>query len=184
MKTPIYVLTAVGILACGGPSYVYTPESPNEVAAGLPASRTPIPQERPQGAVEVTSYGITKLQQGDARIPALHVRMVVTNDGDDTPWRLDTRQQLVDIPGEGHTPPMYVNGDVSTMPTVAIPRRERRVLDLYYPLPATVRDDAHLPRFELLWQVQTQARTVASRAAFDRRQEEKQPSPYPYTEYA
>jgi hypothetical protein len=91
MKTPIYAVVLVGIFACGDRDYVYTPETPNAVEAGLPAARTPIPQERPQGAVEVTSYGTTQLEQAGTRVPALHVRMVVTNDGDDTPWQLDTR---------------------------------------------------------------------------------------------
>lgn len=168
MRTPIHLLAATAIFACGGPSYVYTPQTANAVTSGLPAARTPIPQEQPQGAVEVTSYGTTQLQQADARVPALHVRMVVTNDGDSTPWTLDTRQQTVEIPGEGRATPMFANADVQTLPNLTIARGERRVIDLYFPLPATIQDDAHLPRFEMLWQVTTPARTVASRTSFDR----------------
>src|SRR5438552_1812208 len=168
MKATMYALAAVGILACGENNYVYTPQTANAVSAGLPAARTPIPQEQPQGAVEVTSYGITDLQPGSARVPALHVRMIVTNDGDDTPWRLDTTQQFVEIPGEGRSAPMYVNADVQTLPNLTIARHDRRVLDLYYPLQGRIRGDAQLPRFELLWQVDTAARTVASRTPFDR----------------
>ena len=81
---------------------------------------------------------------------------------------LDTTQQLVEIPGEGRSAPMYVNADVRTMPNLTIARHERRIVDLYYPLPATIRGDAQLPRFELLWQVDTASRTVASRTDFDR----------------
>lgn len=168
MKTPIYVLVAAGLFGCGERNYVYTPETTNAVAAGLPAARTAIPQERPQGAVEVVSYGVTDLQPGNTRVPALHVRMIVTNDGDDTPWRLDTNQQLVEVPGEGRSAPMYVNSDVQGLPDVTIARHERRVLDFYYPLPDTIRGEARLARFELLWQVETPARTVADRTSFDR----------------
>jgi hypothetical protein len=157
------------VAACAGTSdYVYRPDSANATEAGLPAARTAIPQERPQGAIEVTSYGITELQRGDARIAALHVRAVVTNDGDNTPWTLDTTQQLVAIPGEGQSRAMFVNSDVNTVPNVTIARHERRVLDFYFPLPDTIRSESQLPKFELLWQVNTAERVVASRTSFDR----------------
>jgi hypothetical protein len=158
-----------GALGCAGSSsYVYTPDTANATAAGLPAARTPIPQEQPQGAIEVVSYGVTELRRDAAAIPALHVRAIITNDGDDTPWTFDTTQQRVEIPGEGQSRAMYVNADIGTLPNVTIGKHERRVLDFYFPLPDTLRDESHLPRFELLWQVNTPARTVASRTSFDR----------------
>lgn len=173
MRIPIYVAMAAAIVGCAENRYFYAPESANTMAAGMPATRTPIPQEAPQGAIDVTSYGTTKLPQGDARIPALHVRLIVTNDGDDQPWRLDTRQQLVEIPGEGRSAPMFVNSDARDLPMVDIARHERRTIDLYYPLPRTMTDIAHLPRFEVLWQVTTPAREVASRTHFDRVQQDR-----------
>ncbi|HET7505538.1 MAG TPA: hypothetical protein VFK02_31175, partial [Kofleriaceae bacterium] len=158
-----------GPAGCAGSSeYVYTPDTANATAAGLPAARTPIPQERPQGAIEIVSYGVTDLRREDLQIPALHVRAIVTNDGDDAPWTIDTTQQLVEIPGEGQSRAMFVNSDVGTLPNVSIARHERRVLDFYFPLPDNMRTASRLPRFELLWQVTTPARTVASRTSFDR----------------
>jgi hypothetical protein len=162
-----------GMVACAGNSqYVYTPDAANATEAGLPAARTAIPPEQPQGAIEVTSYGVTSLQQSGQRdgskIPALHVRAVVTNDGDDTPWTLDTSQQMVAIPGEGQSRAMFVNSDIGTLPNVTIAKHERRVLDFYFPLPDTAANASRLPRFDLLWQVTTPARTVASRTSFDR----------------
>jgi hypothetical protein len=162
-------LAVIACIGCAGTSdYVYSPDTANATVAGMPAARTPIPQERPQGAIEVTSYGITDLSQANAKIPALHIRAVVTNDGDDRPWTLDTTQQMVTIPGEGQSRAMFVNSDVNTLPTVTIARHERRVLDFYFPLPDTLRHESQLPRFELLWQVNTPERTVASRTAFER----------------
>jgi hypothetical protein len=158
-----------GMLGCAGTSdYVYTPDTANATVAGLPAARTPIPPERPQGAIEVTSYGVTDLRRGDTKIQALHVRAVVTNDGDDRPWTVDTTQQMLAIPGEGQSRAMFVNSDVNTLPTVTIARHERRVLDFYFPLPDTVRGESQLPRFEMLWQVNTPERVVASRTSFER----------------
>lgn len=157
-----------GASGCGGASYAYRPDAANVASAGLPAERTAIPQEEPQGAIEVTSYGITELRRDRTKIPALHVRAIVTNDGDDTPWSLDTTEQLVEIPGEGQSRAMYVNSDVGTLPSVTIGKHERRVLDFYFPLPDTIRNEDQLPRFQLLWQVDTPARTVASRTTFER----------------
>jgi hypothetical protein len=163
------LVVAGTIAGCAGSSqYVYQPDTPNATAAGLPAARTPIPQEAPQGAIEVVSYGVTKLKRDDTTVPALHVRAIVTNDGDNTPWTMDTTQQLVEIPGEGRSRPIFVNADVTTLPNVTIARHERRVLDMYYPLPDTIHAASDLPRFDLLWQVNTSTRTVASRTSFDR----------------
>jgi hypothetical protein len=163
------LIALAGMLGCAGSSeYVYTPEAANANVAGLPASRTPIPPEKPEGAIEVVSYGIADLDRGNMKIPALHVRAVVTNDGDDTPWTLDTTKQLVAIPGEGQSRAMFVNSDVGTLPNVTIARHERRVLDFYFPLPDTIRKDAQLRQFEFLWEVNTAARTVSSRTSFDR----------------
>ncbi len=162
------LVVIAGMIGCAGSSeYVYTPDTANATAAGMPASRTPIPQEQPQGAVEVKSYGITHLQQlGD--VPVLLVRMTVTNDGDAVPWQVDTREQYVSIPGEGRSRAMYARSDVQTLPVVQIPQRTRHVFDLYFPLPDTVDRASRLPRFDVQWQVQTAARLVASSTGFDR----------------
>lgn len=173
------VLVFAGMLSwaggCAGTSdYVYQPDTANATAAGLPATRTAIPQEAPTGAIEVTSYGVTRLQRDGVNVPALHVRAVVTNDGDDQPWTLDTTQQLVEIPGEGRSRAIFVNADIGTLPNVTIARHDRRVLDLYFALPDTIRSASKLPRFDLLWQVNTPARVVASRTSFERVDREPQ----------
>jgi hypothetical protein len=158
-----------GMLGCAGTSdYVYRPETTNATAAGLPADHRPIPQEQPQGSIQVVSYGVTELRRDGHHIPALHVRATITNDGDDTPWTFDTTKQMLSIPGEGQSRAMYVNADVGTLPNVTIARRERRVVDFYFPLPETTDRESELSRFELLWQVNTPARTVSSRTAFSR----------------
>jgi hypothetical protein len=165
---PGLVILATLAGCAGNSQYAYAPNTANATTAGLPASRTPIPQEQPQGAIEVASYGVTDLKRDDQTIPSLHVRAVVTNDGDDTPWMVDTSQQLVEIPGEGKSRAMWVNTDVGTLPNVVIGKGARRALDFYFPLPDSLTDAAHLPQFDLLWQVRTGARLVASRTSFDR----------------
>jgi hypothetical protein len=169
MRAPISAIIALGILGCAGQNYAYPPEAANALSpAGPPAARTQIPLERPRGSVEVASYGITDLRSDGIKIPVLQVRMTVRNDSDDGPWLIDTRRQLAQIPGEGRSAPMYVNGDARSLREVPIGRGQRRVIDLYYPLPATIRGDAQLRRFDVLWQVETSERTVASHDTFDR----------------
>jgi len=171
MKTSeilVSVLVACGLGACATTDYAYTPDMPNSVAAGMPAQSISIPQEAPQGTVQITSYGIAALSPTGTTMPALHVRMIAANDGDTQPWTIDTSKQLVEIAGEGQSVPIYANADVQTMPIVTIAQHERHVIDLYFPVPATVHSDAQLPGFQVLWQVTTPARTVASRTAFDR----------------
>ena len=111
---------------------------------------------------------MTELQRDTVKLPALYVRVMVTNDGDDIPWTLDTTQQLIEIPGEGRCRAIFVGSDLGPAPLVAIARHERRVLDFYFPLPDAIGNASQLPRFDVLWQVKTPARTVASRTSFDR----------------
>jgi hypothetical protein len=170
------VLALVAFCACGEPRYVYTPETANAALANRPASRTPIPQESPQGAVQVASYGFSRLQD----LPALHVRMIVSNDGDPTPWLIDTREQYVSIPGEGRSRAAYVSSDVQNLPIVQIPQHERRTFDFYFPLPSTVHRASDLPRFDVQWQIATPSRLVASSTAFDRIEQPEESASGPY----
>jgi hypothetical protein len=170
----------LGVIACSETSgYVYTPSAPNESLRGLPAERVGIPQEAPQGTVEVASYGVTHLRTNDGNVPVVHVRMIVANESDATPWTVDSRKQTLEIAGEGQSRALYVNSDRDSLPVVSVGQRERRVLDFYFPLPSTIRDDAQLRRFDMLWEVDTSARGVASRTSFDRVAEQPQ---YAYAE--
>lgn len=183
MRAITVLVASSAIFGCAETqSYIYTPQTANAIAQNLPASRTPIPPERPEGTVEVTSTGITEIPVTGQNVQVLHVRMVVANDGDDVPWQVDTRQQFVSIPGEGRSLAMYVNSDLKTFPIITIARHEHHVVDLYFPLPENLRDEAHLASFEVQWQVTTPARVVSSHTTFDRREQE-QPEPaeaWPY----
>ncbi len=165
----LLVVPLLAVLGCGSSDqYVYAPETANAQQQGMPASRTAIPPEQPQGSVLVTSSGVTRITpQGQPPIDAIHVRMAVSNDGDPVAWNVDTRNQLLEIPGEGQARPLFANSDLRTLPMVAIPQGQKHVIDLFYPLPASV-GESKLPQFDLVWRVDTGARTVVSRTAFDR----------------
>jgi hypothetical protein len=165
-----FLLVAPALLGCAATSsYLYSPPAPSYWSDGYPTAELAVPPEAPQGKVAVTSFGVTEVAPDGSRpVAALHVRLAVSNDGDATPWTLTTSDQLVEIPGEGRSRPFFVNTDVQTLPTVSLAQHERRVIDLYYPLPTSIRDDSALPAFEVLWQVTTPARPYSSRTRFQR----------------
>jgi hypothetical protein len=176
MRTRIWACVTAAMLTGCGASYLYSPAGAAYWMDGRPAAATDVPPEAPQGKVEVTSFGVVEMQIGGAMLPTLHVRAVITNDGNATPWTITPGDQLVEIAGEGRSAPLYVNTDVGSDPAIAVAQRERRVVDFYYPLPAGIGEDDDLPAFDFLWQVTTPARTYASRTHFQRLEREPPPT--------
>jgi hypothetical protein len=171
--TAAALFVGAGCAAAEDP-YVYRPEQASVLVDGLPGTRYPAPPETPQGEVRIASFGVTEIGEsaGAPGIAALHVRMVVANNGDATPWQIDTRTQEIEVPGEGRSAPLYINGNFAPAPVVSVAWREQRTIDLYFPLPATVNGSLQLPRFDFLWQVQTGQRMVADRTVFERQEAE------------
>jgi hypothetical protein len=168
----ISILIAVAGTVLGGCAsesrYIYRPEQQATATVNrLPAARYPIPPERTVGEVLIVSSGITQLPTTDARTPALFVRMIVTNNSDDTPWSLDTRQQVAWVGGEWQSP-AHVNAYGQSPPVIQVARGEKRLVDFYYQLPAKTESDEQVPRFEVAWTIQSGARLVTERTSFDR----------------
>jgi hypothetical protein len=163
------VLFAILLGGCAENHYIYRPAQQATATVGtLPAARYPVPAERPTGEVLIASSGVTQLPGADGRTPALFVRMVVTNNSDDTAWIMDTRQQVAIMGGEKQAP-AHVNTYNQPQPTLEIPKGEKRLVDLYYRLPPGKADgDEAVPQFDLAWNVQTGARLIAERTSFDR----------------
>jgi hypothetical protein len=147
--------------------YYYAPEGATVARGGVPAQISKVPPEEPQGEVVVASQGLVHLRGSDGRrFVALNVRMIVDNEGNDVPWLVDTREQLVEISGLGRSRPLFSNADVSGLPIVAVPRRTKHTIDFYFPAPAS--SPGQLPAFDFLWQVVTPKRTVSERDHFRR----------------
>lgn len=164
--------------------YFYRPAVPSLTdTEGHATAVYPIPPERPEGEVRLYSFGVVELETtpGAGKFPALHARLVVANNGDGTPWTLDTREVFLDIPNEGSAAAIYANTDVGAMPTVNIARGERRLVDFYFPVPGPVRSARQVPSFDLRWTVETGARPIAQRTPFQRFEAER---PEPHTEVA
>lgn len=180
MRT-IPILSSLLLTACvESPSYYYAPEAASVVRDRLPTQVERIPQEAPQGTVEIASAGITNGPHGEH---ALHVRMTVDNEGDATPWTLDIRDQQVELQGQGRAEPQSANAGVQSLPELAIAQHERRAVDLYYPVPPRMDSADELTGFDVLWQVRTPERMVAGRTHVDR-VERVEPEPVYMTVWA
>ncbi len=118
----------------------------------------------------MSSAGITKLVLGEEEepVPALHVRFVISNNGGKEDWMLDTRDIHLDFDGLEEMSPALVNAAETGLPIIAIGPGQKRVVDIYYPLPPRFRGAEDIPSFDVLWKVQTDERTVAERTPFDR----------------
>jgi hypothetical protein len=161
-------VAAFFIGGCAEGVYVYRPAQQATARVGqLPAARYAIPSEKPTGEVLVASSGLVELPNAETRTPALFVRLIVTNNTDDAPFSVDTREQFAFVGGQKQSPAV-ANTYGQSQPVFEIPRGEKRVIDLFYRLPPKVEGDEQLPQFEVAWNVQTATRTVGERTSFDR----------------
>lgn len=154
-------------VACGGPSYVYAPERPQIGRDGQIFTRVGIPSGEARGEVRIASRGVRRISTSTgAQVDALLVRLTVTNDSDVRPWSVDTRQQLMQLPTGMRAQPLLVRSDGATGPVLDVGCRDRRIVDLYYVMPAA--GLASLPVFDLLWQIHTGDRLVSRRTELTR----------------
>jgi hypothetical protein len=177
-----FVLAALLVTAgCSSTQYAYRPtDVVNAEIEGRPASRYDVPPEAPRGSLAVTTFGIVDVppQAGADEVPMIGVRMVASNDNDTGVWRIDTRRQVLEIPGAGKSQAAFVTADAQGSPELEVPPNQKRTIDFYYPLPEGREDPEDIPACDFTWEVQTPTRPVAGRTPFERVTVE--PAYYPY----
>jgi hypothetical protein len=173
MTRQIGILVGSLAIASCSPDYVYSPsENATANITGHPAADYQIPPKAPQGDVQLAYFGVTKISANGApkqKQKAVHVRMVVRDNGQ-TPWTMDTRQQALAFPDGQELAPAHVttdDGEVG-LPSVMVPARGERVIDLFYRLPANKQSASQLPAFSVVWRVDTPHQQVTERTRFDR----------------
>ena len=170
---------AVTAVACA-PAYVYLPtEQVTAVVDGQPAARYPIPPEAPTGDVRLHSFGVVDLgDEGGGQVPTLHLRFWISHDIGTQPWVMDTRTVRLELRRGGESRPTLVAaGRDEALPRVEIPPGQQRVVEMFFPLPAGLDEEDALPAFDVIWQVQTEARVVGERTPFERVRVEAPPPP-------
>jgi len=111
-----------------------------------------ISRELPAGQVDVASFGLVELTPDDTpAMPALHVRLVIANHSDRTPWAFDARTTLLEV-GALRERATFANSDRATLPVVILDRGDTSLVDLYFALPAHCSDVAS---FAVAWQLST-----------------------------
>lgn len=165
------LLGLAGCAATTSSAYVYTPAvQAGARVNGYPAAHYAVPTERPTGDVRVGSFGLTAVrpQSGGPTTTVAHVRLIVANNADDSPWTVDTRDTSMSLATEGSSRPAFVNSDAGAPPIIQIARGEQRTIDLYYPLPPSRSAENVLPSFDVTWRVRTASGDVVQRTPFER----------------
>lgn len=167
----VVATAAIAAVACESRSYVYRPAiSSGAIIAGKPAAHQRIPPEAPRGDLRVATFGFADLrpvEREGENVRALHVRMVVSNDSD-APWSVDTREQRVELPGNGESRPAYARSDDAAPPVIEIPPGTQRSIDLFFPLPRSMQEASELPAFDTIWTVHTGTQAITQRTPFER----------------
>jgi hypothetical protein len=181
-------LLVVAAAACEN-RYVYVPvRNTGAQVAGRPAAEVGIPPEAPRGDVRLATFGIADIApQGapaDARVRALHLRVVVANNAAKE-WSIDTREQRVSLADRGESRAAYASADPgSPPPLVTVPPGGKRTIDLFFPLAANMARASELPAFDAVWSVGTDTRVVTERTPFERLQLEPRSSQTSEWEYS
>ncbi len=170
--------------------FVYLPVGAG--ASGGPAAQYPIPPQRPQGEVYVTSFGFTDMDSDGAQGgPLLHARLAVSN-GSSSTWTVDAGDQRLVAPGRPPRGPSFVNTDAGGAgPTYLVQPGRANVFDLYFSVataggqqaPDDGLDGAALGGFALDWKVNAGGQPVAAATSFRRFEEEEDESYDDYPAY-
>jgi hypothetical protein len=165
----VSLLVAIGC----APHYSYVPTT-NATATvqGRVAAEYSIPPGAPQGDVRVASYGMTDVSPQKAPnevLRALHLRVVLADNGA-SPWHFDTREQRVELGGHDVLAPAFASANAGSQPpVVTIDGNGKRIVDLFFLLPANLQHADAIPEFDAMWRVNTGATgVIAERTPFER----------------
>ena len=182
---PLFLVLTCAASCSTGP-YVYRPaENATARVSDRPAAYYAVPAQgrSPRGRAR---RGARSRQGRYGRGPrargrVMHLRMVVDNNDDTAAWQVDTREQLGSLGGYGESRPAFAAGPAGGPPVETIPPGATATIDLYYPLPTNMQKASEIPRFDILWRVETPAGPTTMRTSFDRVQLEPPPGYYAYS---
>jgi len=170
MKPFPLVVLALALAGCAA-DYAYVPVTNATVERGRVGADYPIPADMPHGDLRVTSYGIASVApRGEPKnqTSALHLRFSITNNADAN-WTFDTRDARVELSGYGSSVAAFASANAGTAPPVVrVPPLEKRVVDLFFPLPGALQHASQLPAFDVVWRLEANGRFVARRTQFQR----------------
>ena len=126
-----------------------------------------VPVEAPTGEVQILSLGMADLPR-PSRIGTdryLHLRLAAHNQKDGLPWVLDSRDQLVELPGGVTLPPRFAqSSNPDSAAHVVLTLGQRGYLDLFF----QVDDDFDPPWASLAWKLRRGGGMIFARTVFER----------------
>jgi hypothetical protein len=155
------------------PQYAYVPTTnASATVQGRLAAEYPIPPSAPQGDVRIASYGMTDVSTQSAPsevLRALHLRVVLA-DSSASPWSFDIREQRVELGDHEVLAPAFASANPGTPPPiVTVDRNGKRIVDLFFLLPANLQHADAIPEFDAMWRVNAGAAgVIAERTPFER----------------
>jgi len=154
------------------PEYGFRPTA--NVAAsdptGFPSSRYVVTPKWPRGEAYVTSFGTREIDApgpGGGTRQLVHVRLAVSNQSAAS-MMVVPAEQLLMPPGGASESPEFLEIDGRSSSDVTIPRGQRRVFDMYYPMPGNAADARFMAGFQLRWQVHVDNDVFAEATPFAR----------------
>jgi hypothetical protein len=172
MKRALWIVPLLTAAGCT-PQYSYVPTTnATSTIQGRVAADYSIPSNAPQGDVRIASYGMADVsaqQSPDESMRALHLRVVLADNGA-TPWTFDTRDQRVELDGQDVLAPAFASANPGVQPPlVTVPPNTKRIVDLFFLLPATLQHAEAIPEFDAMWRVDAgTAGVIAERTPFER----------------
>ena len=170
MRTQLgLMLILAGAQACGSTSTYIPEEKATATLGGRTAASYSLPSEQnEQGGLRLASYGVSKLEQknGDDSLKAIHLRLAVSDNGQE-PMVLDTRAQRLQLPDGRQLAPAYVRARASAPPMIRVAPGSARTVDLYFPLPPDIAEEANPSQFDVIWRVRVGDQTVSQVTPFD-----------------
>jgi len=178
LNTPIFGCIAILLFslifgACVSRRYLYLPASMvSEHVEGVTKGKAfyNIPPKTPTGTLRLASEGIIKLKNIDTAIvfPALNIKMIFSNEKNETAWIINPHEQLVIFPNTRGKAPIFFHSTYPSGTQLTVSKGEMKVLDLYYTLPDDEQSAQEIPNFDFRWQVNVDKTTVQETTAFDR----------------
>jgi hypothetical protein len=172
-------------MASCSPAFIYRPaDNATATMTGRVAADYQIPPNAPRGDLRLASFGMGKIPMSGSpnqNQKAIHVRMIVT-DNSQTPWTMDMRQQAIALPDGQQLAPAYVSTHEGQkgLPSVTVPARGKRIIDIFYGLPPNIQPASQLSSFSVVWHVNMPQQQVTERTRFDRMRVE--PATVPFRE--
>ena len=171
----LWGVSALGAAGCATTRYGYRPAAINASnEAGYPAAHYVVPADAPEGEAFVTSFGTRDGGQGTQGGQLVHVRLAVANQTGAASWQIDPGKLLLKANAGVAQRPDFMEIDGAQNGNTEVARGQRRVLDLYYRMPAGAPDANAPPAFDFSWEVNLDGKVFAEHTPFSRE---------PYDEY-